>query len=82
MGKYVYGVKFYKLGPLKQFVSCGCGYNIEHPPTFTIETKTVIGPKTGNKPRLTWISIQCECCKSISIRDVEDMDIYEDDLKF
>ena len=82
MGKYVYGVKYYKLGPFKNLVSCGCHYHTDHIPTYTIETRTASTGKTGYKDLINWISIQCECCKSISIHDVEGMEIYEEDVEF
>ncbi len=81
MGKYVYNVKWYNLKPFESLLPCGCNYCIEHRPTYTVQTKTTANAKTGYKPKITWISIQCELCKSISCHDVSNMDIYEDDLK-
>lgn len=82
MGKIAYSVRPWDLGSLRLLMPCRCHLDPYRDCSFYVTTKTSSTYIVGKGPKLVHVNITCNSCgKSIS-RDVESMDIYENDLSF
>ena len=82
MGKIAYSVRPWDLGPLRSLMPCNCNEDPYKDCSFVVNTKTSTSYTVGQGPKLVHVRIECNCCGRVTNRDVEDMDIYEKDLRF
>ena len=82
MGKIAYSVRPWNLGPLRSLMPCRCNEDPYKDCSFYVNVKTSTTGIVGRGQMLSHVHIECNCCRSSTRRDVESMEIYENDLDF
>ena len=81
MAKLAYGVSYWALGPFRDLVPCRCNERGYRNPSYRVLTRTK-NDSTSAKVKVVSINITCDNCGGKTNKDVESMNIFEEDLDF